>query len=647
MAGAEPLAITKELLMTSLGQSEKEADKVVKAADKGKGKKLVTVLSSLITEAQVISGGPVVPAEGKYIYVAAQKMSESTPIDAKRMLLRYLYEKDPAQSIMLKPKFDGGLNYVVKAGDALDEEAFKAAAGVGVVVTEAEVESLVRKEADTNIDKIKEKGYNFRGPFQGSLKKVQALKFAPPDQVVKAIEVAFSAILGEKTAENTKKSKKEHTAAAAAVDPADQAKREDEIRRDLLTKVALDLDQDLGELMSRYLGAGDGEKPKEQVINPIDVDGGDEAIDYTKLIREFGTEQIDATLIARVEKITGKPAHHFLKRGIFFSHRDLHAALDAYEAGKPFYLYTGRGPSSQSMHLGHLVPFMFTKYLQDAFGCCLVIQMTDDEKYLWKDLTLEELEHTLRENVRDIIALGFDREKTFIFSDFDYVGGQFYRNIVQLQKRMTGNQAMKALGLKTLDNIGKFAFSAVQGAPSFSSSFPHMFGADSNNHCLIPCAIDQDVYFRITRDIAPRCGFNKPAVIHSVFFPAIGGQNTKMSASAGTTIFLTDGPEKVHDVIHKYAFSGAPQTLAEHREKGANLDADVSYQYLRFFMEDEAKLQEIGEQYSTGKILTSDVKNELVKVLQAVVQRHKDAKAKVTDDEIAYFMSTDSKRFGR
>lgn len=219
-------------------------------------------------------------------------------------------------------------------------------------------------------------------------------------------------------------------------------------------------------------------------------------------------------------------------------------------------------------------------------------------------MSLEELEHTLHENVRDIIALGFNREKTFIFSDFDYVGGQFYRNIVQLQKRMTGNQAMKALGLQTLDNIGKFAFSAVQGAPSFSSSFPHIFGAKSNNHCLIPCAIDQDVYFRITRDIAPKCGWKKPAVIHSSFFPGIQGQNTKMSASAGTTIFLTDPMEKVHDVIHKYAFSGAPQTLAEHREKGADLDIDISYQYLRFFLADEDRLQEIGRQYSTGNMLT-------------------------------------------
>jgi tryptophanyl-tRNA synthetase len=310
-------------------------------------------------------------------------------------------------------------------------------------------------------------------------------------------------------------------------------------------------------------------------------------------------------------------------------------------------------------------------------------------RYLWKDLTLDQLDHQLRENVRDIIALGFNREKTFIFSNFNYMGGQFYRNIVQLQKRMTGNQAMKALGLKTLDNIGKFAFSAIQGAPSFSSSFPHMFGAKSNNHCLIPCAIDQDVYFRITRDIATKLRFHKPAVIHSSFFPGIGGHNTKMSASAGTTIFLTSTMQKVHDVIHKYAFSGAPSTLAEHREKGANLEVDISYQYLRFFLANDAELENIGEQYSSGKMLTvrrqsicacgggrgrvcgrgngvsyharkdtnisfvssddsqGEVKDALVTVLQNVVQSHQDAKAKVTDEEIAYFMSTDPKRFGR
>ena len=47
-------------------------------------------------------------------------------------------------------------------------------------------------------------------------------------------------------------------------------------------------------------------------------------------------------LIDRVERLTGRPAHPFLRRGIFFAHRDLHEILDCHERGEPFYLYTGR-----------------------------------------------------------------------------------------------------------------------------------------------------------------------------------------------------------------------------------------------------------------------------------------------------------------
>jgi hypothetical protein len=47
------------------------------------------------------------------------------------------------------------------------------------------------------------------------------------------------------------------------------------------------------------------------------------------------------TLIARIERVTGKRAHHWIRRGLFFSHRDLALILDAVEAGEKFYLYTG------------------------------------------------------------------------------------------------------------------------------------------------------------------------------------------------------------------------------------------------------------------------------------------------------------------
>lgn len=68
--------------------------------------------------------------------------------------------------------------------------------------------------------------------------------------------------------------------------------------------------------------------------------------------------------------------------------------------------------------------------------------------------------------------------------------------------------------------------------------------------CLIPCAIDQDPYFRMTRDVAPRLKMPKPALIHSKFFPALQGAKTKMSASdTNSAIFLTDTPKEIKNKV--------------------------------------------------------------------------------------------------
>ncbi len=129
------------------------------------------------------------------------------------------------------------------------------------------------------------------------------------------------------------------------------------------------------------------------------------------------------------------------------------------------------------------------------------------------------------------MALGFDPERTFIFSDLDYMGGargtcllpvavrgsaggteinlcclnfkcfvlvglavvlfvfrflflffdalvvratyrvagEFYKNIIRVQKKITINQALHCFGLPGEDNIGKLNFCSIQAAPSFSS----------------------------------------------------------------------------------------------------------------------------------------------------------------------------------
>ena len=64
---------------------------------------------------------------------------------------------------------------------------------------------------------------------------------------------------------------------------------------------------------------------------------------------------------------------------------------------------------------------------------------------------------------------------------------------------MTFNQVRGTFGFTDSDPIGKIAFPAVQAAPSFPDSFPHMFQQRRDIRCLIPCAVDQDPYFRMTR----------------------------------------------------------------------------------------------------------------------------------------------------
>ena len=109
---------------------------------------------------------------------------------------------------------------------------------------------------------------------------------------------------------------------------------------------------------------------------------------------------------------------------------------------KQVYSYTGRGPSSGS-HLGHLIPFMFTKFIR-ILDAILVIQTFDDEKYYFKGNTegksVEYYNRPTYENAKDIIACGFNPSKTFIFSNFKTLGGELYQNTVRVLNSVTGNR---------------------------------------------------------------------------------------------------------------------------------------------------------------------------------------------------------------
>jgi tryptophanyl-tRNA synthetase len=376
----------------------------------------------------------------------------------------------------------------------------------------------------------------------------------------------------------------------------------------------------------------------EFVVDPWNVSG---VIDYNRLVDQFGTEYIDDELMERFTKVTGKELHPWMRRQIFFSHRKLGSILDAYERGEPIFLYTGRGPTSDSMHLGHVIPFIFTKYLQDVFDCPLVIQMADDEKFYFKPLDLATVKSLGLENAKDIVSFGFNPKKTFIFSNNEYRQNretQFESFVTYMKKIVNLNQVKKVFGFDDTANVGMVDWPFYQSAAAFSQAFPHIFG-NRVAHCLVAYAIDQDPYFRMARDVAEKMQLLKPCSIMCTFIPPLSGNSGKMSSSSGqeSTLFLTDPPEEVERKVMKYAFSGGEDKAEDHRKLGGRPDEDMSYQYLRYLEFDDTKLQEIHDKFKSGEYLCYDLKKILIAKINELFSKQQAARAVVTDEVMDEF----------
>ena len=87
---------------------------------------------------------------------------------------------------------------------------------------------------------------------------------------------------------------------------------------------------------------------------------------------------------------------------------------------------------------------------------------------------------------------------------------------------------------------------AVRGERNFDKEQTEKNPFSINNLSIVCILIKSSEWFRMTRDVAPRLGYLKPALLHSTFFPALQGAQTKMSASdANSSIFLTDTPKEI------------------------------------------------------------------------------------------------------
>jgi tryptophanyl-tRNA synthetase len=383
-------------------------------------------------------------------------------------------------------------------------------------------------------------------------------------------------------------------------------------------------------------------KEDKAVMTAFEVKGD---TDYDEFMQSFGAKAINDELIDKLEKATGMVAHPLIKNGVFFAHRELNKFIDAYINGEKVYIYSGRGPSAQSLHLGHMISFNLLVYLQKAFKCPVVIQIADDEKFYMKqkdDKRSFDIFYKLGfENAKDIIACGFDPHSTFIFSNRQYRTHTptFISLVAEMQEHVTSGLLSDIFGFNSSANVGMINCPIYQSAAAFSQAFAHIFG-DTPAHCLVAYGADQDVYFRLCRDLATKLCFLKPKCIISKFIPPLTGPG-KMSSSTSSesTIFMTDAPDVVRKKIMKYACSGGGGngSMDDHKRLGGNINKDIPCVYMKYLETDKDKLDNMLDGFKKGTITCKETKEMLAEKLIEIVSQHQLKRMLITDEVLAIY----------
>ncbi|MFY9717647.1 MAG: tryptophan--tRNA ligase [Thermoplasmata archaeon] len=361
------------------------------------------------------------------------------------------------------------------------------------------------------------------------------------------------------------------------------------------------------------------------VVTPYEVKG---RIDYARLREQFGTQELTTELLARLRAACGGELHPLLARGIYYSHRDLAAIIDRAVAGKPFFLYSGRGPSGP-LHVSHLVSFEICRWLQERLGVPMYIQITDDEKFWARSgLSREETARWGLENLYDILAIGFDPRRTRVFFDSRSIAA-LYPLAIRVARKIPYSTVKAVFGFEPSANIGLIFYTALQSVPCFWPSWE----AGHEVPCLIPCGIDQDPHFRVTRDIAEGLGFPKPSLLHSQMVPGLLGDAAMSTTghTADNALFLNDPPKVVERKI-KHAFTGGRATVEEQRRLGATPEiCSVWALWKTRFARSDEEFRSVTDDCRSGALLCGECKGRLIERVHGFYTEHAVAREKAKE----------------
>lgn len=321
------------------------------------------------------------------------------------------------------------------------------------------------------------------------------------------------------------------------------------------------------------------------------------SIDNEKLVKKFGAK--------RIKNLKEVPDFYTFKRDLIYSHRDFDKFYSALKNDEKCAIVSGFNASG-TIHIGHRAVFDTNLYFQKKFGIPVFIPISDDESYVTGKV--ETQKEALKNSInlaRELIAYGFNPKKTFFIIDQIYT--DIYNLAIKLSRRLTVSEIKATYGYKNEQNPGMFFYPTIQSAHILLPQ--EEFGIEN---VLVPIGPDEDPHIRISRDIASRAGYKKPAILHSVFLPGIDGG--KMSKSKNNAIFLRDKPNEIRKKVNK-AFSGGADTVREHKIHGGDPEKDISCIYLKKLFLNDKEGEKVFSEYRKGKLLSGEVKKMLAEKL--------------------------------
>ncbi len=334
--------------------------------------------------------------------------------------------------------------------------------------------------------------------------------------------------------------------------------------------------------------------------------------DYERLYEEFGIQPLKPLL----PEIPHPSAA--MRRGIVFGHRDFEHILNAMKNREEFAVMSGIKPTGE-FHLGTLQTAREVIYFQQQGGTAFYC-IADVEAYEDNNIPFERSQKYAVGNVADLLALGFDPKKGYIYQQSRE---QRVKDLAITFGRGVTLATMKAIYGER--HMGLYLSALIQAGDIL---LPQLEDFGGPKPTVVPVGVDQDPHIRLTRDLAfkfrRRYSFIPPASTYHKLIKALDG-SPKMSKRDPMSYFtLEEQPKAIARKISN-AFTGGRPTAEEQRKLGANPDVCPIYDlYLFHFFERD---EEVANLYNTeckgGKILCGEDKERLVKIVLDFVKEHK------------------------